>query len=343
MLRWWLAQKLPSRIFARRRYGTYGTSRSSGGGAYYGLPPVRVLGPTIWCTTAIGATYLGCAAYEVYSDVQEVKHGRSRSGWLSSSSSSMTFEQLEAERALSHVRGSYWGHGQQNPRRSSAVDAWQPAWLTNSSVVVRAALCTNAGIFAFNNLIPSTWDYFAHVAASGRNYTLFTSMFGHAGLLHLGFNMYALTQFAPHVQQNKIFQGSNSHFAAFYLSSGLAASLGHHLSTVWPNPAGRLSAGLGASGAIMAILASFAMANPRAEIGIMFVPGSLPAQQALLALTAFEMYGLFVGIPWLPLGHAAHLTGLAVGAAYVHFDGRRYLWTPTRRLAFHSMRRFKMI
>lgn len=134
-----------------------------------------------------------------------------------------------------------------------------------------------------------------------------------------------------------------SHFAAFYLGSGLAASLGHHLSNVWPNPLGRLSAGLGASGAIMAILASFAMSNPNAQIGIMFLPGSLPAQQALLGLTAFELYGLFVGISWLPLGHAAHLTGLAVGAAYVQFNGRKHLWTPTRRLAFYSLQRFKMI
>lgn len=93
----------------------------------------------------------------------------------------------------------------------------------------------------------------------------------------------------------------------------------------------------------MAILASFAMSEPDAQIGIMFVPGSLPAEQALLGLTLFELYGLFVGISWLPLGHAAHLTGLAVGAAYVHFDGRKRLWTPTRRLAFYSLRRFKMI
>ncbi|KAK8048287.1 hypothetical protein PG994_010017 [Apiospora phragmitis] len=343
MLRWWLAQKLPSRLFARRRYGTYGSYSS---GDPYRLPPVRVLGPTIWCTTAIGATYLGCAAYEVYSDVQEVQRGRSRAGWLSSSSSSsMTFEQLEAERTLTHVRCSYWHQNrqQQQSRRVMGMEVWQPEWLTDSSAVVRAAICTNAGIYAINNLLPWTWDYFAHVAASPLNYTLFTSMFGHLGLLHLGFNMYALTQFAPPVQQNRIFQGSNSHFAAFYLGSGLAASLGHHLSTVWPNRVGRISAGLGASSSIMAILASFAMTNPHAEIGIMFVPGSLPAQQALMALTAFELYGLFFGIPFMPLLHAGHLTGLAVGAAYVQFDGRKRLWIPARRLAFYSLRRFKMI
>ncbi|KAK7908730.1 hypothetical protein PG985_016033 [Apiospora marii] len=342
MLRWWLVQKLPSRMFARRRYGTYGSSYPSGDN--FGLPPVRVLGPTIWCTTAIGATYLGCAAYEVYNDAQEVKRGRARSGWMASSSSSpMTFEQLEADRALSHVRESYWSGRDRHPSRGGVMDGWRPAWLTESSGVVRAAILANAGIYAVNNLVPSTWLYFAHIAAEGRNYTLFTSMFGHAGLLHLGFNMYALTQFAPHVQQSRIFQGSNSHFGAFYLGSGLAASLGHHLSTVWPNRLGRLSAGLGASGAIMAILAAFAMSEPDAQIGLMFVPGSLPAEQALLGLTLFELYGLFVGIRWLPLGHAAHLTGLAVGAAYVHFDGRKRLWVPTRRLAFYSLRRFKMV
>ncbi|KAK6843824.1 hypothetical protein PG987_004684 [Apiospora arundinis] len=337
MLRWWLRQQLPSRLFTRRRYGT-----NAPHGDIWSEYPVRVLGPTIWCTTAIGASYLGCAAYEVYQDVQDLKTRRSHSGWLGGNpSSSLTFDQLEAVRATSHVRNL---HRYREPQRQQrAMDVWYPAWLAESSAAVRTAIGVNAGIYVLNSLIPSTLFHFAHVAAERRNYTLFTSMFGHSGLMHLGFNMYALTQFAPHVQQNRIFQGSNSHFAAFYLSSGLAASLGQHLSTVWPKPAHRLTAGLGASGAIMAILASFAMSNPRAEIGIMFVPGSLPAQQALLALTAFELYGLFVGIRWLPLGHAAHLTGLAVGAAYVQFDGRKHLWTPARRLAFNSMQRFEMI
>lgn len=207
MLRWWLVQKLPSRIFARRRYGTHGSSHP---GDHFGLPPVRVLGPTLWCTTAIGATYLGCAAYEVYTDAQEVKRGRSRSGWMSSSQSSpMTFEQLEADRSLSHARGLYWSGRDRHQPGGGIMDGWRPAWLTESSGVVRAAIFANAGIYAVNNLIPSTWMHFAHVASSSRNYTLFTSMFGHAGLMHLGFNMYALTQFAPHVQQDRIFQGSN--------------------------------------------------------------------------------------------------------------------------------------
>lgn len=200
MLRQWLRQKLPSRIFApRRSYGTGGASGEYGGHE----PRVRVLGPTVWCTTAIGAVYLGCAAYEVHQDAQAVKKDQSRRGWLpasssgSGSSSSLTFDQLEAERSTSLRQGMH------HYRSQGPAEAWQP------SPVVLAAIGTNVGIFAANKLVPSTWMHFAHVATSPRNYTLFTSMFGHVSLMHLGFNMYALMSFAPHVQQNRTFQGSD--------------------------------------------------------------------------------------------------------------------------------------
>lgn len=108
-------------------------------------------------------------------------------------------------------------------------------------------------------------------------------------------------------------------------------------------PSKRLTAGQGASGAIMALISVFAMSYPNAQIGIMFLPGSVDAQQALGLIAAFETYGVIFGIPFLRLGHSVHLAGLAIGAAYIYFDGKGRIWKATKRVAFNQMRRVNMV
>lgn len=103
-----------------------------------------------------------------------------------------------------------------------------------------------------------------------------------------------------------------------------------------------MSAGLGASGAIYAMLGAFALSYPDAGIGIILIPLSLPASQALVGIAAFEAYGLLKGFRSLPFGHGAHLGGLMAGCAYVYFDGKKYLWKPARRITFKALRRLGM-
>jgi rhomboid-like protein len=93
----------------------------------------------------------------------------------------------------------------------------------------------------------------------------------------------------------------------------------------------------------MAILGAWAMNYPEGRIGIILIPGSLPAEQALLALLAFETWGTFIGYGgFLRLGHGAHLGGLLAGAGYVMYDGKNRLWQPTRKFAFKQMQRLKL-
>jgi rhomboid-like protein len=108
-------------------------------------------------------------------------------------------------------------------------------------------------------------------------------------------------------------------------------------------PSRRLYAGQGASGAIMALVAVFAMSYPDAQIGVILLPGSVDAQLALGLIAAFETYGLVFGIPFLRWGHSVHLAGLAIGTAYVHFDRNGRIWNSARRFAFNQMRRIGMI
>jgi rhomboid-like protein len=93
----------------------------------------------------------------------------------------------------------------------------------------------------------------------------------------------------------------------------------------------------------MAVVGAFGMSYPDNQLGIVLIPGSLPASQFLLGVAAFETYGLFVGFKRLPLAHAAHLAGLAMGAAYVYYDGRDRVWRPVKQWTFHQMQRLSLI
>ncbi len=328
-LRTALAGRTPFKLSIRsshspkRHFGSYD--------AYNPLPPVRVFGPTLWAITAIGVFYLGCAGYEVRKDVEAVR-GRLRSAGIVTP----TYEQVEAVKSSSRGFTAYSRSpsGSAGPQQSGA------------DKVVLGLIGLNTGLFAICKAAPSLLTNFIHVPVNPINYTLLTSMFGHAGLFHLGANMYGLYSFGPRLAQTSTFQRSGSHLAAFYLSSGVLASLASHLTSTWPAPRSaprRLVGGLGASGAVFALVGAWAFLHPEQRIGIIFLPGSLPAHEALMGWALFEMYGLLVGFKNLHLGHAAHLAGLGIGTAYVKFDGQRRIWQPARRFMFSQMQRLKMV
>ena len=202
----------------------------------------------------------------------------------------------------------------------------------------------NCGLYVLSNMSPQVSIFLSHTPIISPNYTLLTSCFGHVGMFHLGFNMYALYNFGLPTATSKTFENSSSHLAAFYLSAGVLSSLAHHLSSAWPQPKLRTIPGKGASGAIFALVGAFAMQYPDAKIGVLFLPFTyIAAQQALALLAAFEAYGLFVGFKTLPFAHGAHLAGIAIGAAYVHFDGKNLVWKPAREIAFKQMRALALI
>jgi membrane associated rhomboid family serine protease len=87
--------------------------------------------------------------------------------------------------------------------------------------------------------------------------TVFTSMFTHAGLLHLGGNMLFLWVFGANVEDSM----TRPRFLAFYLLGGLAALAGQII--VSPNSTAPT---LGASGAIAAVLGGYLLIYPRARV-----------------------------------------------------------------------------
>jgi len=132
-----------------------------------------------------------------------------------------------------------------------------------------------------------------------RPWILLTSMFLHADLSHLLFNMYALLMFGPLLEQRI----GKKRFIFIYLLSGILAAL---ISTLFYERA------LGASGAIMGMLGVIIMLLPDLPVlFFFFIPMSLRTAGIIFAL--IDIFGIFV-----PSGIAniAHLVGLGCGIIY---------------------------
>ena len=139
--------------------------------------------------------------------------------------------------------------------------------------------------------------------------TLFTSMFMHGSLLHLGGNMLFLWIFGNNIEDSM----GRLTFVLFYLLGGLAA-LGFH---VLSDPSSPIPT-VGASGAIAAVLGAYARLYPRARvvtlvfIVIIFTVITLPA---LLVL------GVWLLLQLLP-AFSDPVTGGGGGVAYfAHIGG----------------------
>lgn len=88
-------------------------------------------------------------------------------------------------------------------------------------------------------------------------FTVFTAMFVHAGLLHLGGNMLFLWIFGDNIEDNF----GHVRFIFFYLGAGVVASMAHIL--LDPNSTVPM---IGASGAVAGVLGAYFLLYPRAKV-----------------------------------------------------------------------------
>jgi membrane associated rhomboid family serine protease len=87
--------------------------------------------------------------------------------------------------------------------------------------------------------------------------TLATSLFFHAGIFHIAGNMLYLWVFGNNIEDRL----GHTRFVFFYLFCGIAATLGHILTS----PGSRLPL-VGASGAVSAVLGAYLLLYPRAKV-----------------------------------------------------------------------------
>ncbi|MEO0421078.1 MAG: rhomboid family intramembrane serine protease [Pseudomonadota bacterium] len=93
--------------------------------------------------------------------------------------------------------------------------------------------------------------------------TVFSSMFLHGSILHIGSNMLYLWVFGDNVESELGHVG----FALFYLACGVAAALAQAI----PDPTSTVPM-IGASGAISGILGAYMILFPTAKVSVLFPP-----------------------------------------------------------------------
>jgi membrane associated rhomboid family serine protease len=147
-------------------------------------------------------------------------------------------------------------------------------------------------------------------------YQLVTHMFAHGGFLHILFNMYALWIFGAVLER----LWGPKKFLIFYLVCGLAAGLTQMFFV-------SSAAAIGASGAIMGLLAAFAYTFPNTEFFILPFPFPIKAKYMAAIFAAFDLFGGFAGGD--NVAHFAHIGGLVMGLILV------IIWNKTDKKRFY--------
>ncbi|MFN8586756.1 MAG: rhomboid family intramembrane serine protease [Candidatus Eisenbacteria bacterium] len=205
-------------------------------------------------------------------------------------------------------------------------------------VVTRALIVLNLVVFLFElslgpdqvwflhnwGLVPSRlmYGFLGALPLQEPVTTVFTSMFLHAGWLHLIGNLWYLWIFGDNVEDRI----GRVRFVLFYLAGGLASAGLHVLLHPWSEiPV------VGASGAIAAVLGAYAVLFPRARV-VTLVPifffFQIVALPALLVLGLWFVFqflsgtlalsGAGGGVAWW-----AHIGGFVFGMVTVAFLKRR--------------------
>ncbi len=200
--------------------------------------------------------------------------------------------------------------------------------------VVKRLLVLNVGIFLICIIIKPLgsliYEWFSVDSTSFWRYFQFWRLISYqflhdpANPWHLIFNMLGLYFLGPTLE--RFWQGKK--FLTFYLVCGAAGGVFYLLLTVLGVTVPAIL--IGASGAILGMLAACAILFPQFVVFFLFFP--VPIRVAAVVLTIIYVVSIFTGAANAG-GDAAHLAGMAVGAGYVYLWPR---WKNRYRNASHT-------
>lgn len=165
--------------------------------------------------------------------------------------------------------------------------------------------------------------------------TIFSSMFMHANLAHIGGNMLYLWVFGDNIEDRL----GHLPYLVFYLLCGVAASLAH----VFTNPSSSVPT-LGASGAIAGVLGGYLLAFPHARVTTLIPMGFF---MDVRPLPAWLLLGFWFLIQIMSQGlgsmtggqgvaYMAHIGGFVAGMLLVTLFPKRPV--PRRRIVWGQYR-----
>ena len=163
----------------------------------------------------------------------------------------------------------------------------------------------------------------------GQVWRIFTGAFCHDrhSAWHILFNMLALFWFGPTLER---MYGSREFFL-FYFSAIFVSSLAVVGLDLW---LGRYIPAIGASGAVMAVFALYAIHFPYRQIRVFFI---IPVEirWLLLFYCIYDLHPVLLALSgeqvFTGVAHAGHLGGLAFGFIYWRYQLRLEFWLPKNR------------
>ncbi len=224
--------------------------------------------------------------------------------------------------------------------------------------IVKNLIIINALVFLAQVLLDDRYQITQHLALypvdvpDFNPYQIATHMFAHSPqmIFHILFNMITLWMFGR-VLEN---YWGGKRFLFFYLASGIGAAACHLLiqhyrfdqalmSEMYQalysddqatmraliSQAGFLAPAVGASGAIMGVMAAFAYTFPNTELYIMFIPFPVKAKWAVIGLACIDLFGGVANLSGDNIAHFAHLGGALTGFLLVLY------WNKTNRQSLY--------
>ncbi|MBC7535703.1 MAG: rhomboid family intramembrane serine protease [Ferruginibacter sp.] len=212
-------------------------------------------------------------------------------------------------------------------------------------IILNALIFFAQSVFGGMSDLNKVNDLFAlhhYKSAVFRPYQLVTHMFMHGGIFHLLFNMLALWMFGSIIEKS----WGPKRFLIFYLICGLGAALaqmGSYIFDFWQLDHASLSmqeteqyqmilrqaCTVGASGAIMGVLAAYGYLFPNTQLFIMPIPFPVKAKWAILGIIALDVFGGVSRTPNDNVAHFAHVGGAVIGFLIVFY------WNKTNKQTFY--------
>ena len=174
-----------------------------------------------------------------------------------------------------------------------------------------------------------------------RPYQIVTHMFMHGSFMHLLFNMLGLWMFGSMIERI----WGPKRFLTFYLICVLAAAFTQmgsyavefaNVNYGSPDRMNNLkylisqySSTVGASGAIMGVMAAYAYLFPNTQLFIMPIPFPIKAKWAIMGYIALDVFGGIYRVPNDNIAHFAHVGGAVAGFLLVFF------WNKTKKQTFY--------
>ncbi len=166
-------------------------------------------------------------------------------------------------------------------------------------------------------------------------YQIITHMFMHGGFMHILFNMFALYMFGSTIERI----WGPKRFLIFYFICGIGAALVQMGSYAYEfrnidkmilsfsdvqqyQQILRMNATVGASGAIMGVIAAFGYLFPNTEMLIIPIPIPVKAKWAVLGFIAIDLFSGIAGRPGDNVAHFAHIGGALTGFLIVYFQNK---------------------